>query len=82
MRVERARIGNSRGIRTPKPLIAECGLGDVVELRVTREGPVFAPYRAPREGWREALASAAKTQNSLGLDNIPANTFDREEGEW
>lgn len=29
-------IGNSRGIRIPKPILAESGLGDQVELQVTR----------------------------------------------
>ena len=32
-------IGNSRGIRIPKPLIYESGLGDQVELRV-RKGEI------------------------------------------
>jgi hypothetical protein len=40
MRLELIRIGNSRGIRMPKPLIAQCGLGDIVEVRVTEEGLV------------------------------------------
>ncbi|MGA7931108.1 MAG: hypothetical protein WCA20_34580 [Candidatus Sulfotelmatobacter sp.] len=38
MRLELTRIGNSRGIRIPKPLIAQCGLGDVVDVRLTEEG--------------------------------------------
>ncbi|MBI2026128.1 MAG: AbrB/MazE/SpoVT family DNA-binding domain-containing protein [Candidatus Levybacteria bacterium] len=29
-------IGNSRGVRIPKPLINESGLGDQVELRVKK----------------------------------------------
>lgn len=29
-------IGNSRGIRIPKPLLAESGLGEEVELRVKK----------------------------------------------
>ncbi len=29
-------IGNSRGIRIPKPLLAESGLGDAVELQVKK----------------------------------------------
>jgi hypothetical protein len=45
MRLELTRIGNSRGIRISKPLIAQCGLGDVVELRVTPEG-LFIAHRA------------------------------------
>jgi antitoxin MazE len=29
-------IGNSRGVRIPKPLLAESGLGDEVELQVKK----------------------------------------------
>ena len=29
-------IGNSRGVRIPKPLLVESGLGEVVELRVKK----------------------------------------------
>lgn len=29
-------IGNSRGVRIPKPLISESGLGDKVELKVKK----------------------------------------------
>ena len=29
-------IGNSRGIRIPKPILSESGLGDQVELQVKR----------------------------------------------
>lgn len=29
-------IGNSRGIRIPKPILAESGLGEQVELRVKK----------------------------------------------
>jgi len=29
-------IGNSRGVRIPKPLISESGLGDQVELQVKK----------------------------------------------
>ena len=29
-------IGNSRGVRIPKPLITESGLGDQVELKVKK----------------------------------------------
>ena len=31
-------IGNSRGIRLPKALIAQCGFGDMVSLTVTDAG--------------------------------------------
>ena len=42
-------IGNSRGVRIPKPLLAESGLGDEVELQV-------------KKGEIRILAAPAKSQ--------------------
>lgn len=36
MKTKLIEIGNSRGIRIPKPLLAESGLGTQVELKVKR----------------------------------------------
>src|SRR5260370_215545 len=67
MRLELTRIGNSRGIRIPKPLIAQCGLSDVVEARVTPEGLVIAPHLAPRHAWNHAFpASRLPKQDGAG----------------
>jgi antitoxin MazE len=81
VKADLTRIGNSRGIRIPKPLIAECGLGDVVEMRVTPEGLVIAPYRAPRYGWKKAL-SAAHSDEPMLLGSAAVNEFDTEEWQW
>ena len=43
MKADLVRIGNSRGIRIPKPLIEQCGLGDTVELRVDQHCLVISP---------------------------------------
>ncbi|HLW84390.1 MAG TPA: AbrB/MazE/SpoVT family DNA-binding domain-containing protein [Candidatus Sulfotelmatobacter sp.] len=82
MRTELTRIGNSRGIRIPKPLIDQCGLGNVVELRVTAAGLVIAPHRAPRHGWRQQFDAAGPDNNALLLAEAPANLFDSEEWKW
>jgi antitoxin MazE len=81
LRVQLTRIGNSRGIRIPKPLIDECGLGETVELRVTTEGLVIAPHRTPRLGWKQAFDSNHAAAEEL-LAELPANRFDREEWKW
>jgi antitoxin MazE len=82
MRLELTRIGNSRGIRIPKPLIEQCGLGDVVEVRVTPEGLFIAPHRAPRAGWKEAFAASGPIKREMLLDGVPPNKFDDEEWTW
>jgi antitoxin MazE len=81
MRLALIRIGNSRGIRIPKPLIAQCGLGDVVELRVTPEGIVIAPHRARREGWKQAFAESRPVEREMLLPDFP-NAFDGRDWKW
>ena len=83
MKTELVRIGNSRGIRIPKPLIEQCRLGDSVELRVEDECLVISRERAPRQGWEEAFrAAATTTREPLLLARVPPNRFDREEWTW
>jgi antitoxin MazE len=82
MRLKLTRIGNSRGIRIPKPLIEQCGFDDVVELRVTPEGLVIAPHRAARHGWREAFCASPPAEQEMLLDGASSNAFDGEEWKW
>lgn len=82
MKVELVRIGNSRGIRIPKPLIEQCGLGDIVELRVEKGRLVISPSRAPRQGWAEALDAAGNSADDKLLLEPLQNEFDREEWQW
>jgi len=80
MKVELVRIGNSRGIRIPKPLIEQCGFGDTVELHAEHQRLFITPCRRPRQGWKEAFAAAGPSAHDpLLLDSLPANEFDAEE---
>jgi antitoxin MazE len=82
MEVELVRIGNSRGIRIPKGLIEQCGLGKVVELRVAGDRLVISARRAARAGWGEAFERAgASAEDELLLEGVK-NEFDGEEWEW
>ena len=81
MRTELVRIGNSRGVRIPKPLIDQCGLGKSVELRVENNRLVIVPQGRPRQHWNDAFrADGAPVQDELLLESF--NTFDREEWKW
>lgn len=83
MKTELIRIGNSRGIRIPKPLIAQCRLGNTVELRMENDCLVISPERRPRQGWDDAFRAAGlATQDELLLENARPNEFDREEWQW
>ena len=48
MRARLIRIGNSRGVRLPKPLIEEAGLTEDVELRVSDGSIVISSRKKER----------------------------------
>jgi antitoxin MazE len=80
--IELVRIGNSRGVRIPKPLIEQCGLGDTVELQVEEDRIVISSRRRPRQGWRDAFVRAGSPASDELLLEPGANQFDREECTW
>ncbi len=83
MRTEIVRIGNSRGIRIPKPLIEQCGLEGAVELSVENHRLVVSPGRRLRQGWPEAFRDARSAEDDeFLLESMPANDFDRREWKW
>jgi antitoxin MazE len=83
MKIELVRIGNSRGIRIPKPILDQCGFRDIVELRIENDTLVIAPEHQPREGWEEAFRAAGPpSRDELLLDSVGANAFDTEEWQW
>jgi antitoxin MazE len=77
-------IGNSRGIRIPKPLIEQCGLTDEVDLDV-QDGTILirAPRVSPRAGWSEAFARMAREgDDKMANSHFPATQWDKDEWEW
>jgi antitoxin MazE len=83
MKAALVRIGNSRGVRIPKPLIEQCGLEDEVELRVENNCLVISPAHRPRLDWGEAFQAAGSGERDEFLleDALPTD-FDREEWRW
>lgn len=83
MKTELVRIGNSRGIRIPKPIIEQCGFGETVEVRVERDCLIVSPERRPRENWGDAFcASGHAASDELMLEGTGSNDFDHEEWKW
>ena len=83
MRTEIVRIGNSRGIRIPKPIIEQCGFGESVELCVEKDRLIVSPKRALRAGWEEAFRAAdSSAKDELLLEDVGPNEFDRKEWKW
>lgn len=84
MKTRIVRIGNSQGIRIPKPLLDQTGLKGEVELEVQDQQIIIRPAEYPRKGWAEAFERMTETGDDALLDEIPAalSTWDDEEWEW
>jgi antitoxin MazE len=76
LKAKLVRIGNSRGVRIPKAVIEQAGLGDEVELLVRGNEVVLRTAAAVdrRAGWDEAFKKA--------LANLPPDFLHRERQEW
>ena len=76
------RIGNSQGVRIPKPLLEQSGLGDEVELAAEAGRIVIRSARPPRAGWDAAFeAMAAAGDDALPDEPVPT-AWDEAEWEW
>ena len=82
MRTNVVRIGNSRGVRIPKSILAACGIEDAVDLTVADGKVVLAPAPRVRQGWAEAAQEMAARGDDALLDPPTTTAFDEDEWEW
>ena len=84
MKVRIVKIGNSQGIRIPKPLIRQTGIKEEVELRVEDSHLIISPADRPRARWPEAFRLMAERGDDALIDGDLAgtSTWDEEGWEW
>ena len=82
MKTKIVRIGNSRGVRIPKPLLEQAGLENEVLLRVVEEGIVIEAADQPRTGWGEAARVLRERGEDGLLDEVVLTDFDETEWVW
>ena len=78
------RIGNSHGVKIPKSLVRQAGLGGrELEITAGEDGVWIRPLRHRREGWEQALAELGQTGNDEDLlPDLGASSFDKTEWDW
>lgn len=84
MKAAIVKIGNSRGIRIPKPVFEQCGFTNEVELEVENHRLVVRPISAPRANWEESFRLMAKKRDDVvqsEYESMP-NDWDKTEWEW
>lgn len=83
MRTRIVKIGNSQGIRIPKPLLEQTGLEGEVEIEVRERSLVILRADGPRNGWDEAFqVMAVQGDDRLLVDASLTSRWDEEEWEW
>jgi antitoxin MazE len=82
MKAHLVRMGNSRGVRLPKPLIAQAGLTEEVELEVRGNTIVIVAQKPPRSGWAEAARTLHAEGGDPLLDPPTPTRFDEAEWQW
>ncbi|MBM4185494.1 MAG: AbrB/MazE/SpoVT family DNA-binding domain-containing protein [Gemmatimonadetes bacterium] len=82
MKTKLVRIGNSRGVRIPKPLLEQAGLEEDVELQVVRTGIMIRGTASPRAGWAQAAEKIRARGEDVLLDEPVATDFDDSEWKW
>lgn len=78
------KIGNSQGIRLPKLLLTQIGLGKEVELEVQQDQIVIRPAQGPRSGWDAQFRAMAEHGDDRLLDSEASDltTWDADEWVW
>ncbi len=74
------RLGNSRGVRIPKPLLEQSGIEDAVEITAAPGKILIQKPSHPREGWDLAFESMAQSGDDALLD--PATSTEWDDAEW
>jgi len=82
MKTRLVQIGNSKGIRLPKTVLAEAQLQDDVELQAEPGRIVIRSAKRPRDGWAEAARKMRERGDDCLLDTPTPTRFEEEEWEW
>ena len=82
MKTQIIKIGNSKGIRIPKPLLEQSRLDGEVELEVVNEGLLIRSSEKPRTSWEKAFKAMAEDEDDEMIVEDSANQFEKEKWRW
>jgi len=83
MKTKLVRIGNSKGVRIPKPLIEQSGLSEDIELILKDNEIILRSANGPRKDWERAFKKmAAQGDDQLMHPEIAESPNNWDETEW
>jgi len=84
MRARLIKIGNSQGLRIPKPILEQTGIMDDVEIEVEKNRIIIRPVKNARAGWDEAFKTMGEKGDDKPLidETDISNSWDEEGWHW
>jgi antitoxin MazE len=82
MKTTLIRIGNSQGVRIPKPFIEQCGFRHDVELDIRGHELVIHAHYKPRTGWESAFQQMAQRGDDHLVDDALTGQTSWDDAEW
>ena len=76
------KIGNSQGIRIPKPVLEQLGFVEEVELEILSDQLVVRSSHLPRQNWEEQFKTMAAAGDDKLLDEETISLSAWDESEW
>jgi len=81
MKASIIKIGNSQGVRIPKPVLDQCGFEKEVELEIVNQELIIKAPVTVRKNWASLFKKMAQNQDDHLLD-FPAAMWEEDEWEW
>ena len=81
MKASIIQIGNSQGLRIPKPILKQCGFNGEVELEVHDKELIIKSATRSRQNLEIAFKAMAGNEDDQ-LIEFAQNQWDEEEWEW
>lgn len=82
IRTRIVKIGNSQGIRIPKLLLEQSGIGEEVEIEIQDCYLIVRSASKSRQRWEEAFATMAKQHDDALLDDAVTTEWEHLEWKW
>jgi len=84
MRARVIKIGNSQGLRIPKPILEQTGIMSDVEIEVEKNKIIIRPIKNARDGWDDAfkvMGEKGDDEPIIDDENI-SHSWDEKEWQW
>ncbi|MFO7962676.1 MAG: hypothetical protein R6U50_02030 [Desulfobacterales bacterium] len=84
MRARIIKIGNSKGLRIPKPILEQTGIIDDVEIELEKNQIIIRPVQKARDRWDKAFKMMAENGDDelIITDKDISHSWDEEEWQW